>query len=176
MQIKKFFKEEKTILIAILIITVFGMGIYIYRSNKNHNNFKENEYTAAFCELINYTENVENYLAKAMISKSNEHAAETLTQIWRDSNLAMVYLSRIPLKDEGLSQTAKFLNQISDYSYSLSRKNIEGKELTQEEFEHLKSLHNYSKDLERKKFQVKAMMKINLIDFYLEESYKKQNK
>ena len=82
-----------------------------------------------------------------MITKSSTHAAETLTEIWRDSNLAMVYLSRIPLEDEGMSQTAKFLNQVSDYSFSLSRKNIDGEELSNEDFENLKTLHSYSVEL-----------------------------
>lgn len=72
----------------------------------------------------------------------------TLTEVWRDSNLALVYLSRMPMKTEELSQTAKFLNQVSDYSYSLSRKNIKNEELTSEDFENLKLLHKYSVQLE----------------------------
>lgn len=142
--------KDKFIIIFITLLIIFCLvtGYQAFKLKEKYNLANNNKYTEAFSNLVNYINSVENYLAKAMISKSNEHAAETLIQIWRDSNLAMVYLSRIPLKDEGLSQTAKFLNQISDYSYSLSRKNIEGKELTQEEFEHLKSLHNYSKDLE----------------------------
>lgn len=107
-----------------------------------------NNYSEAFSNLVNYVNSVENYLAKSMISKSPEHAAETLTQIWRDSNLAIVYLSRIDLNDEGLSQTAKFLNQVSDYSYSLSRKNITGEELSKEDLDNLKSLYEYSVSLE----------------------------
>jgi germination protein YpeB len=83
-----------------------------------------------------------------MISKSPEHAAETLTQVWRDSNLAMVYLSEIPLEEDGLSQTAKFLNQVSDYSYSLSRKNLNGEELTDEDFENLETIYNFSISLQ----------------------------
>lgn len=147
MQIKKIFKEEKTILIAILIITVFGMGIYIYRSNKNHNNFKENEYTAAFCELINYTENVENYLAKSLISKSNENGAATLTEIWKDANLALVYLSKLPISSEKLENASKFLNQVSDYSYSLSRKNIKDENLTEEDLKNLETFYKYSMEI-----------------------------
>ena len=77
-----------------------------------------------------------------MITKSSSHAAETLTEIWRDSNLALVYLSRIPLADEGMSQTAKFLNQVSDYSFSLSRKNIDGKELSQDENYYVRAVFN----------------------------------
>ena len=40
------------------------------------------------------------------------------------------------------------MNQVSDYSYSLSRKNIEDEELSDEDFENLKLLHQYSVQLE----------------------------
>lgn len=136
------------LLIVLLVALCLGTGYYAFKLKEKYNLVNNNNYTEAFSNLVNYINNVENYLAKAMITTSNEHAAETLTQIWRDSNLAMVYLSRIPLEDEGLSQTAKFLNQVSDYSYSLSRKNIDGQKLTNKDFENLKSLHDYSTDLE----------------------------
>ena len=136
------------LLIVLLVALCLSTGYHAFKLKEKYNLVNNNNYTEAFSNLVNYINNVENYLAKAMITTSNEHAAETLTQIWRDSNLAMVYLSRIPLEDEGLSQTAKFLNQVSDYSYSLSRKNIDGQKLTNKDFENLKSLHDYSTDLE----------------------------
>lgn len=40
------------------------------------------------------------------------------------------------------------MNQVSDYSYSLSRKNIKDEELSDEDFENLKTLHSYSLQLE----------------------------
>lgn len=134
--------------IILLVILCLVTGYYAFTLREKYNITNTNDYTEAFSNLVNYVNNVENYLAKAMISKDSSHAAETLTQIWRDSGLATVYLSRIPLQDEGLSQTAKFLNQVSDYSYSLSRKNIKGEELTEEDFNNLKELHNYSTSLE----------------------------
>lgn len=134
--------------IIILAILTLATGYYALKLKGQYNNMNNNNYTEAFSNLVNYVNSVENYLAKSMISKSPEHAAETLTQIWRDSNLAIVYLSRINLNDEGLLQTAKFLNQVSDYSYSLSRKNISGEELTQGDLDNLKSLYDYSVSLE----------------------------
>lgn len=134
--------------IVVLLILTLITGYYAFRLKEKYNNVNNNNYTEAFSNLVNYVNSVENYLAKAMISKSPEHAAQTLTQIWRDSNLAIVYLSRIPLENEGLSQTAKFLNQVSDYSYSLSRKNINNEELTNEDFENLETMHEYCVNLE----------------------------
>lgn len=134
--------------IVILAILTIITGYFAFRLKNQYENMNNNNYTESFSNLVNYVNSVENYLAKSMISKSPEHSAETLTQIWRDSNLAMVYLSRLNFNDNGLTQTAKFLNQVSDYSYSLSRKNISGESLTEDDFKNLKSLYDYSVSLE----------------------------
>ena len=134
--------------IILLLIFCFITGYYAFTLREKYNNANNNNYTEAFSNLVDYVNSVEGYLAKSMVSNTPEHAAQTLTQIWRDSNLAMVYLARIPLENDGLSQTAKFLNQVSDYSYTLSRKNIEGESLNDEDFNNLKELYHYSLDLQ----------------------------
>ena len=83
-----------------------------------------------------------------MISKTPEYSADTLVQIWRDSNLASAYLSQIPLTNDALMQTSKFLNQVSDYSYTISKKNIRQEELTPEDFDNLETFHRFALDLE----------------------------
>lgn len=151
--------------VIILFVLTIASGYYALSLREKYNNLNNNNYTEAFSNLVNYVNNVENYLAKAMISKNSEHAAQVLTQVWRDSNLAMVYLSRIPLKDDGLSQTAKFLNQISDYSYSLSRKNIDGENLSDEDFQNLESIYNYSVSLENTLNQLSDELYSGAIDW-----------
>lgn len=102
----------------------------------------------AFYELVDYVQNVETYLAKSLISTTPEHGAETLTNLWREANLAQSYLARLPIESQELENTEKFLNQVSDYSYSLSRKNIYNESLSQEDLKTLKDLHGYSVELE----------------------------
>ena len=68
--------------------------------------------------------------------------------MWREANLAQVYLSRLPIDSVELEKTAKFLNQVSDYSYSLSRKNIYNESLTEDDLKNLEELHGYSVELE----------------------------
>ena len=62
--------------------------------------------------------------------------------------MAQTYLSRLPIESQELENTQKFLNQVSDYSYSLSRKNIYNESLTDEDLKNLKDLHDYSTELE----------------------------
>ena len=44
-------------------------------------------------------------------------------------------------------KAAKFLNQVSDYTYSLSRKNLKGEPLSEEDLKNIKDLHDYSLEL-----------------------------
>ena len=141
-------KHILPIIIGILIIAIGTLSYFLYQNMNKTKIANENMYNSNLYELMNYVQNVETYLAKATISSSSTHAAETLTYLWREANLAETYLSNLPVQSQELENTAKFLNQVSDYSYSLSRKNIKGEELSDEEFSNLEQLHTYSLSLE----------------------------
>jgi len=135
--------------VAVILIGIMVLGgSYFYNQNKQYVQASQNNYNMAFYELVDYVQNVEVYLAKSLISNTPEHGAETLTHVWREANLAHSYLSMLPIGSNELSNTEKFLNQVSDYSFTLSRKNINHEPLTQEELDNLKELHAYSVELE----------------------------
>ncbi len=133
--------------ICVLLIVVVALGIILYKKQEEYKQASENSYNMAFYELVDYVQNVETYLAKSLISSTSEHGAETLTNLWREANLAQSYLARLPIESQELENTEKFLNQVSDYSYSLSRKNIYNEKLTEEDLKNLKDLHSYSVEL-----------------------------
>ena len=145
--------ESKKFKIMLAIIIILGiisitLGVQSYNKTKECELSYENEYNRAFYELVDYVQNVEVYLAKSLISTTPEHGAETLTHVWREANLAQSCMSMLPMNSNDLANAEKFLNQVSDYSYSLSRKNINNESLTQEDLDNLKQLHDYSIDLE----------------------------
>lgn len=135
-------------IIIVLLAICIALGIGLYKKQTEYRQAMENSYNLAFFELVDYVQNVENYLAKSLISSSPEHGAETLTNIWREANLASSYLAQLPISTNELANTAKFLNQVSEYSYSLSRKNIYNEPLSEEDLKNLKDLHGYSVELE----------------------------
>ena len=135
-------------IIVVLLIAVAVMGIILYKKQREYRQASENSYNMAFYELVDYVQNVETYLAKSLISTTPEHGAETLTNLWREANLAQSYLSMLPVESQELENTEKFLNQVSDYSYSLSRKNIYNESLSEEDLTNLQELHTYSTELE----------------------------
>jgi len=132
-----------TICIILFVITVCAVAM-VYKINKDYKTVSNNTYNLAFYELIDHMSDVENYLAKSLVTNEADYSTETLTYVWRSANLAEVYLSQIPISNEGLSNTQKFLNQASEFTYSLSRKCIANKNLTKEDFNNLKNLYNYS--------------------------------
>lgn len=143
-------------IICVLLIIVAILGFILYKKQREYRQASENSYNLAFYELVGYVQNVEAYLAKSIISSTPEKSADTLTNLWREANLAQSYLSRLPIESQELENTAKFLNQVSDYSYSLSRKNINDEQLSEDDFKNLKDLHSYSIELENTLNQLSA--------------------
>lgn len=142
---------NKAYIIAAIVVFIVVVGglISVIVNNKNETKTaSQNTYNMAFYEVVDYVQNVETYLAKSLISSTPEHGAETLTNVWREANLAQAYLSQLPIESQELANTEKFLNQVSDYSYSLSRKNIYNESLSDEDLKNLKDLHKYSIELE----------------------------
>ena len=141
-------KAHMLSIITIFLVIIICLVAVLINRQRTAKQASENSYNMAFYELVDYVQNVETYLAKSLISSTPEHGAETLTNVWREANLAQSYLSQLPIESQELENTEKFLNQVSDYSYSLSRKNIYNESLTEEDLKNLKDLHSYSVELE----------------------------
>lgn len=142
-------KKAMIIIGIVLAVTIVAAIIYYaYQETRKYITASENKYNMTFFELVDYVQNVETYLAKALISTTPEHGAETLTNVWREASIAQSCLAQLPISSHELENTSKFLNQVSDYSYSLSRKNINGESLSEEDLKNIKELHTYSLELE----------------------------
>ncbi len=144
----KAISKRGTTAIGLLLFVI--LTIYIVRLMKENQALEttlDNTYSQSFYELIEYSNNVETLLAKAQISNTPEYSAKTLTEVWREANLAESSLAKIPITHVVLSSANKFLNQVSDYAYSLSHKTIEDKRLSEEELNNIKMLYDNAKTL-----------------------------
>ena len=136
-----------TFIIMAFVILSLILGYNLYERNKAYRVATENNYNRAFYELVDYMQNVKTYLAKALITTDDKHGAETLTHVWREADLAQTYLGMLPLESQELENTEKFLHQVSEYSYTLSRKNINNVDLGEEDLNNLNNLYSYSVEL-----------------------------
>ena len=111
--------------LAIIVIFILTfLSIYLQMENKKISLVLNGTYDKSFFELVEYVNNMETLLAKAQISNTPEYSAKNLTEIWRQANLAESALAQIPVTHIALTNTQKFINQLGDYSYALSRKTI----------------------------------------------------
>ena len=143
-------------IIVVLFSIIVILAILIYKKQTEYRQASENSYNMAFYEVVDYVQNVEVFLAKSLITNSPESSAESLTNVWREANLAQAYLAQLPIRSNELENTNKFLNQVSEYSYSLYRKNLNDEELSDEDLKNLKDLHEYSVELENTLNQLSA--------------------
>ena len=143
-------------IIVVMFAIIVILGLYTYKKQIEYRQASENSYNMAFYEVVDYVQNVEVYLAKSMISNSPESGAESLSNVWREANLALSYLTQLPINSSELENTSKFLNQVSEYSYSLYTKNLKDEELTDEDMNNIKELHEYSVELENVLNQLSA--------------------
>jgi germination protein YpeB len=141
--------EGKSGIIAGIILVVILGGVCIYFANEKQEvvEILESSYTRSFYDLIEYMDNVETLLAKVQISNSSEYAAKTLTDIWRKADLAQSSLAQIPITHMTLEKVVQFLNQLSDYSYTLSQSLIDKDKLSDEELSNLQNYYERAKTI-----------------------------
>ena len=98
------------IIIAIVIVValVGALAYYAYKETRQYITATENKYNMSFFELVDYVQNVETYLAKALISTSPEHGAETLTNVWREASIAQSCLAQLPISSHELETHQNF--------------------------------------------------------------------
>lgn len=151
---KRVNKAKDMGIMIILLTAVLFLIAYLFYREQQFVQVAQNQYSQSFYDLVSYTENVETMLAKTMASNSSEYTAQNLVNVWREANLAQNALSKIPININMLEDTNKYLNQVSDYSYSLSRACMSGQELTEEQKNNLVDIYGYSTKLKQQLMDV----------------------
>ncbi len=134
------------VLTALLVASISFAGYEFYRANSLKKSVS-NSYNRALFELNDYVDDINSLLAKGMLSNSPEHFAGISAELTRQSAAAKECLSQLPLSDLEFDKTEKFLSQVGDYSFYLSRNALYDKEMSEEEYETLKTLSSYAEAL-----------------------------
>ena len=130
---------------ALLAAVIFGYNTYTERMR--YHTFLQNSYQRAFREMVTNVENINVLLEKAEVSNSPVLCNSLLTQVYRNSDKAVSNLGQIPVSQPTIAKTEKFLNQVGDFAYTISRKNAANQLMDEEENKHLSKLRDYSKML-----------------------------
>ena len=107
----------------------------------------KNGYTRAVEELSTAADNIRNTLQKQLYAGTADMHSKLSQQLWRDSSTAKAALAQLPVENKQLENTYKFLSQVGNYSLSLSEKLRREEKLSDEEYENLSRLFEFSKQL-----------------------------
>lgn len=128
------------VLAAALVFTgVWGYNQYTM--NRQYAIHMENIYQKSFYELVGNVGNVETRMAKLMVSGDQGQNMMLLSEVCRQAEAALADLGQLPISHLALMRTSKYLNQLSDYAYYLSKKVSGGSTLSVEEMDNLRELH-----------------------------------
>ena len=86
----------------------------------------QNKYGRAFYETKQRTKNVEALLSKGLVSGSPDQMDAILSDLWYNANSAQENLSQLPVSHDVVARTSKFLSQVGDYAYTLTKSNQDG--------------------------------------------------
>lgn len=137
--------KNKNIIIGVLLVALIGFGVFNYQQRQETTSYRtklENNYQQDFQSLLTTVKNIETNMSKAIVSTSHSMSVELLTEVWRQADLAQTYLGRLPLTHSTLKDTAKFLNQVGDFSYAMAKIHMDSGTLSKEQRSDFQRLNN----------------------------------
>lgn len=135
------------ILTYVLFAAALLYGMQMTNMFKKQKQLVQDSYNKAMYELVNYVENVDVLISKARITTTPVELSKTYADIWRQSNLAKENLASLPVNQNAMSNTSKFLAQVSDYSYALMKQTISGEKLSDEQYKDLEEINSKSSEV-----------------------------
>lgn len=135
----------------VLVVTaiIASIGIYQYKRALDYQTQVVNGYQKSFTDMVDYVDNIDNNLTKALLVKTPSQLSDISSDLWRKAALAQANLGQLPITNTDLDNTSKFLAQVGDYTYTLSKKVTDGQTLTAAEADQLKTLAKYSATLNK---------------------------
>lgn len=125
----------------VVFTAVTFFAVEMTNNYKRQKNQVQDEYNKSMYEMVGYIQNVEYELAKLQVSSTKDFVSQSLADIWRESNLAKANLEALPIEQNSMANSSKFLSQVSDFSYSLMKKSIAGQLPTDEEREQINTIY-----------------------------------
>lgn len=137
-------KRISTVVMLLLLLVVGAWGYNQYLQKVSYHRYLQAQYDRSFYQLVNNVENIETSTGKLMVSSQENTTIPILSDIWRQAFSGQENLGQLPIGQPEIENTSKFLSQIGDYSFSLSKKVADGNKLSDKDLKTLAELHNYA--------------------------------
>lgn len=137
-------KKRVAYTIAVALIVVFSttFAILMTLERTDYRNYLQGEYSKNMYQLIDSVKNIKTDLAKSAVVGSREQELVAFGSISKNADIANDKIHSLPVSQENLDGTSKFLTQVSDFAYSLARAASQGKDLSDKDYESIDNLKN----------------------------------
>jgi spore germination protein len=137
-----------TIVVTLIVVFSTTFAILMTLERMDYRNYLQGEYSKSMYDLINSVQNIQVNLGKAEIIGSKEQSIVVFEEIFRHSTMANDKLHSLPIPQETIERTSKFLSQVGDFCYILSKASSENRELSDEEYVAIDKLRTQSFELQ----------------------------
>ena len=137
-------KRWFTAFVLILVLALGAWGYRQYLEKISYHRYLQAQYDRSFYQLISNVENIETSMGKLMVASSDKTTISILDEIWREAFSGQEHLSQLPIGQPEIDNTSKFLVQVGDYAYSLTKKIASGGKLSDKDLKTITTLHNYA--------------------------------
>lgn len=169
---KKFSKSvvmALSISTAILAVSTLGFGIAFGVAQSKSDSYGtqlENVYQKNMYDLVESVNNVETKFSKILASNSSTYQKKLLSEVAQELELAQNAVSGLPLSANSLSQSVRFINQMSGYSQTLADSLAQGKTLSSQDLETIAKLHQSVKEMKKEinKFSQKTQNDYSILN------------
>ncbi len=144
--------------LSVAIVLLLIKNIILMRESADADLFYESTYLRAVEDLSQSAENITNTLSKELCAGSSQMQSKLSAKLLSDAATAKASLSQLPISELSLSNTNKFLSQVGNYAVYLSEKSADGEELTEEEYQNLSLLYEYSARLSENMWTIEQML------------------
>lgn len=147
MQLSREQYHKVTVVLAAMLILAVFFGYNTWKERKQYQIFLQNTYQREFEEMVTEVENIKVLLDKVEVTNSTVQSNTLMSQVWMQSMSAAENLGQLPISHTSLSKTAKYLSQVGDFTYSISKQNAANKMMTDEQFGQIEKLKDYAETL-----------------------------
>lgn len=144
-------KSQKAIIIGLSVATGvlglgtigFGVGYGITQSKATAYSIQlENIYQKNYYELVDNVNNIDTKISKLLASDEETYQAKMLSEISQSAKEMQNNIVSLPLSNDTIFQTVRFVNQMSGYTQILEEKISKGENISEKDMETLRELHD----------------------------------
>ncbi len=133
-----------TLIVTLIVVFSASFAILMTIERNDYRNFLQSQYSKNMYDLINDVENIEDNLSKVAVAGTPEQDIIIFQEIFRYSSNASDRLHSLPIPQETIENTSKFLSQVGDFCYTLVRSSSEGKQLSEDQYKLIDDLSDQS--------------------------------